>query len=146
MLRPATALAAFLLLTAFTGTDRMTYELQPGRWLVFETLMLDGEFVEQSESEFCAKNWERRTPADFLAMAARGASCEITSQARDGEMIDLVYACSDGPVREGKIRIGGSIDDLTVWAEADYQTQDGRVVPAYIDTGFLFDGPCQTAE
>lgn len=51
MLRPAAALAAFLLLTAFGGTDRMYFEQQPGRWLIFEDLMLEGTYVQQDESE-----------------------------------------------------------------------------------------------
>jgi hypothetical protein len=145
MLKPAAALAALLLLTAFAGTDRMYFEQQPGRWLVLEDLMLDGAYVQQDESEICLPHWTRRTPEDFIAMAARGASCEITHSARDMGMMAIHYTCTDGPVREGKIRIGGSIDDLSVWAEADYETEDGEVVPAYIDTMFMFDGPC-TAE
>lgn len=146
MLRPAAAFAAFLLLTAFGGTDRMYFEQQPGRWLVFEDLMLEGTYVQQDESEICLTGWTRRTPEDFLAMAARGATCEITRSARDGAMMDINYTCTDGPVREGKIRIGGSIDDLSVWAEADYQLEDGRTVPAYIDTSFAFEGACAASE
>lgn len=146
MLRPAAALVALLLLTAFAGTDRMYFEQQPGRWLVFENLMLDGVYVEETESEICLTRWTRRTPEDFLAMAARGAACEITHQARDGGSMDVHYTCTEGPVRQGKIRIGGSSDDLSVWAEADYETGDGQVVPAYIDTMFLFQGPCDPLE
>ena len=142
MMRSVAALSAILLLTAFGGADRMMFEQQPGRWLVFEDLMLEGEHVQQTESEICLTGWTRRTPEDFVTMAARGADCEITRSARDGAMMEVDYACSDGPVREGRIRIGGSREDLTVMAEADYQTEDGRTVPAYIDTMFAFDGPC----
>lgn len=142
MLRRFSALSAILLLTAFGEADRMTFEQQPGRWLVFEDLMLDGEYVQQTESDICLTGWTRRTPEDFVTMAARGADCEITRSARDGAMMDVYYACTDGPVREGRIRIGGSREDLTVMAEADYQTDDGRTVPAYIDTMFAFDGSC----
>ncbi|MFN7056657.1 hypothetical protein [Hyphomonas sp.] len=149
MLRPAAltaALAAMLSLTAFGGGNRMNFEMQPGRWLVYESLMLDGKYVEEIETEICLTRWTQRTPEQFLAMAARGATCEITSRKRDVGMLDLTYTCTDGPVQEGKIRIGASIDDMSVMAEADYTLDDGSVVPAYIDTMFLHDGPCPAPE
>lgn len=150
MLRPAAALtaalAAFLILTAFGGGNRMNFEQQPGRWIVYEALMLDGKNAEETESEICLTGWTQRAPEDFLRMTARGATCEITGRDRDGGMINIRYACTDGPVQEGKIRVGGSMEDLSVMAEARYTMEDGRVVPAYIDTMFLFDGPCHEAE
>lgn len=142
----AAALAAILLLTAFVGPSRMDYELQPGRWLVFETLMLESDYVEERESEFCTTGWTRRTPEDYLAHTARGATCEITSRARNNDMLDITYACTDGPVREGKMSVGSSREDLGILAEADYTLEDGNIVPAYIDTMYLFDGPCDAAE
>jgi hypothetical protein len=146
MHRIAAALAAFLLLTAFGGGDRMNFEQQPGRWLVYSAVMLDKTYTDEIESETCLSRWTQRTPEDFLAMTARGANCEITGRDRDGGMVNISYACSDGPVSEGKIRIGSSIDDLSVMGEGKYTKEDGSVVLAYIDTMFLFDGPCDPAE